>query len=260
MIISYKDNYVFLHSRKTAGSSIAVSLAKHLGPKDIMIGCWPDAFENGVGYNKFALSIARKAPLGLLSRSIKFSLQSKKLAFHPGFVNKCLADYFRKEYGFKADAHSSAEAVKEFDESHWQSAFKFCFVRNPWTHAVSDYYWRTSPSGKEISFKEFLYRLADPDRPDPEKVRPPIITNYSVYSIDNKIAADFVGRYEKLDEDLKIISDKLGFEVSIQGIHAKGSVRPRTKSMAEHYDEETLELVRDIYKKEVEEFKYEVPF
>ena len=34
----------------------------------------------------------------------------------------------------------------------------------------------------------------------------------------------------------------------------------KNKSIADYYDEESIELVRQIYKKEIEEFNYQIPF
>ena len=42
MIISHKHKFIFLHSRKCAGSSMEVALNKYLGPNDIQIGSWTE--------------------------------------------------------------------------------------------------------------------------------------------------------------------------------------------------------------------------
>ena len=60
MFISFKKKYIFMHSRKTAGSSITALLNKDIGPKDIQIGAWPDAIEAGGKYNNHAISIIKK--------------------------------------------------------------------------------------------------------------------------------------------------------------------------------------------------------
>ena len=38
MIISYRHKFIFMHSRKTAGSSVTALLSHHLGPQDIQLG------------------------------------------------------------------------------------------------------------------------------------------------------------------------------------------------------------------------------
>ena len=36
MIVSHKNRFIFLKTRKTAGSSIEIALSKHCGPEDII--------------------------------------------------------------------------------------------------------------------------------------------------------------------------------------------------------------------------------
>ena len=36
MIVSHKNKFIFLKTRKTAGSSIEIALSKHCGPEDII--------------------------------------------------------------------------------------------------------------------------------------------------------------------------------------------------------------------------------
>lgn len=261
MIISRERKYIFLHSRKTAGSSVSVSLAKNLAPDDIMIGCWPDAYRYGISYNEFALGIAKENPVSYFYFALKNKLRYGRFEPKPTYINRTIKQYFRIHHGFNAGAHSPAAVVRKFDPELWSDAFKFAFVRNPWTHAVSNYWWCTRPRRKRnVSFKEYLLRLDDPNRPDPERVRPSIITNWPVYTIDDRMAVDFIGRYENIEQDLGYISERLGFDVSIGSIGAKKESQRQEKSVVEHYDDEGIELVRRIYKKEIDAFSYKMPF
>ncbi len=264
MILSHQHKFIFMHSRKTAGSSISVSLNKYLGPKDLQLGAWPESIRAGGKYNDLSLSIAARKPHKLILESIKYSLKNRVVAASPFYINKALKKHMMDKHAFKLGAHVSAEQIRNFDEYSWDNYFKFCFVRNPWTHAVSDYHWRLNAiKGQDvtgITFKEFLKRLDDPTLPDPEGVRPPIITNWSIYTINDKVALDFIGKYESLDDDLRKVSAKLDLQVDIGTVQAKGSVRPKSKSTRDYYDDESIELVRKIYKNEIECFSYQVPF
>ncbi|MCJ1960824.1 sulfotransferase family 2 domain-containing protein [Novosphingobium mangrovi (ex Hu et al. 2023)] len=252
MIVNYSRKYIFLHSRKTAGSSISVELARSFGPEDIMVGGWGDALNAGVrlnaaceGYARAQMSLAEK-----VYRTIKRP--------SPGRINQLVKEYFKREHHFEEDAHSSAEAIRSFAGPFWDEAYKFTFVRNPWDYAVSDYYWRKCHR-KDVSFKDFLCIIADPSREDPEGVRPPIVSNWSIYTIDDVLAADFVGRYENLHEDIDTISKRLGVPINLKKTNAKGNVRV-SKDIKSLYDDDTIEMVRMIYRNEIESFKYEVPF
>lgn len=261
MLLSHRHKFIFMHSRKTAGSSITASLNKHIGPKDLQLGAWPASIRAGGNYNYRAFSIAIREPYQLILQSFKYSLKNKRLAIDPVYINNSIKKQVRDRYDLNLGAHVSAEQIRNFDKHSWNSYFKFCFVRNPWTHAISDYYWRSSIlKGKEVTFKEFLKRLNDPELPDPENIRPPIITNWSIYTINNKVALDFIGRYENLDDDMNTVSAKLNLPIAIGSIKEKGNIRPKRKPIRDYYDDENVELVRKIYKNEIECFSYKLPF
>jgi hypothetical protein len=90
-------------------------------------------------------------------------------------------------------------------------------------------------------------------------LRPPIVSNWSIYTIDDKIAVDHVARYENIDQELADIGRKIGLDINIRNIHSKGGTRKRQKPVESYYDDEAIELVRDLYRAEIEAFKYE-PF
>ena len=60
MIISHKHKFIFMHSRKCAGSSMEVMLNKHLGPNDIQIGSWPETILAGGSMNNRLSDRARR--------------------------------------------------------------------------------------------------------------------------------------------------------------------------------------------------------
>lgn len=254
MIISYSQKFIFLHSRKTAGSSISVALARQFGPDDIMLGCWSDAIKLGVRPNLASRSLAAKA-----ARFGKFdpTLWPAGDRF-PDRFNAAVKRYFRTSQHFEAGAHSSAAQIKAYAKDYWNEAFKFSFVRNPWDHAASDYYWRGAHT-KGISFKDFLGRMIDLSVPDPEKVRPPLQSNWTVYTINDEVVADYIGRYETLSEDLEHISARIGQRIDISSVRAKSQVRANRET-ASLYDDDCVEMVRQIYKNEIETFGYAVPF
>src|SRR6056297_1183702 len=251
MIISYSNNFIFMHARKTAGSTITAALNRHIGAEDIQLGAWPDTIEAGGRFNETARRIARQNFPSVFWPSLKKSLKEGRPNWAPGAVNEAMRrHYFDK--GLRGGTHSSAEDVRNYDPEIWDTAFKFGFVRNPWSHAVSDYHWRCHVRGlKSFDFKEYLLRLKDRDRPDPERIRPPLVTNWSIYTIANKIALNHVARFEDLTSELDNISKKIGIKVEIDGIKSKGRVWNKSIEIRSMYDEETIEIVRSVYREEV---------
>lgn len=90
-------------------------------------------------------------------------------------------------------------------------------------------------------------------------VRPSYRTNWEIYTINNKIAVDYILRFEKLSKDLEYISEKLSIPINLH-IRAKSDVRDREKTIREYYDKEAMGLVESIYHKEINYFGYEPPF
>ena len=107
-----------------------------------------------------------------------------------------------------------------------------------------------------VNFKEFLYRLDDPKREDKEKLDLLSLLIGVFIPLIIQLQLTFLGRYENLEEDLNKIGDKIGINLNIKDVHSKSGIRPPKKRLIDHYDEETIELVRKIYKKEIEEFDY----
>jgi hypothetical protein len=257
MIISHKHKFIFMHSRKTGGSTLATKLNRFLGPKDIQIGAWVDTIESGGSFNLDALMKSTKFPVKTLLSSIKYSFKERRIAISPEAVNTSIKKYYKNKSEGKLMTHSSAELVKSFFPEIWNDYTKFAFVRNPFSHAVSDYYWRKHLCGNvDISFEEFIYRLEDKNRPDPEGIRPPIISNWPVYTIDDRVAVDFLGCFETLDKDIDQISNILNLPLGININSAKGNIRKKNKSIESHYSEDLIKRVRRIYSKEIDYFGY----
>jgi len=166
---------------------------------------------------------------------------------------------YLRDVGLPGGAHPKASVVRDFDDLAWRNYFKFCFVRNPWDHAVSDYFWRCSVRGcSHVTFKEFLKRMDNPEQPDIEGIVPPMRSNWEIYTIDDKIAVDFVGKFENLGADLWKVGQHLGIKLDLNSVpRSKGGIRKTRKSLSEIYDYEAVELVRSIYENEIAEFRYE---
>ena len=122
--------------------------------------------------------------------------------------------------------------------------FKFAFVRNPWERMVSYYFMDRYSNG--ISFLEFVKLI--PIRSKLEYRMLPYITDST-----GKIAVDFLGRYENLQEDFNEVCDKMGVcrrDLSNYNETNHGSY-------ADYYDEESFKLVSKMFKADIREFNYE---
>lgn len=116
MIISHKHKFIFFKSKKTAGSSIQVTLAKHCGEDDIITGQYQDGVDDethttGLNMDKFYTNHP-----------------------HPPL----------------------RETKQFLGEEIWNSYFKFGFVRNPYEIALSRYFWNERGKNTSIeNFREW---------------------------------------------------------------------------------------------------------
>lgn len=144
-------------------------------------------------------------------------------------------------------SHTRAAKIKNLIAPEiWDNYFKFCFVRNPWDQAISRYYYVKSRGSKE-TLTEFCRKKNSID----------LARNLKIYTIDDQIAVDFVGKYENLREDLGFICNKLNLPFDNWLPHAKGNIRTDKRHYSEILTEEQANLIREKYAKEIEWFGYE---
>lgn len=128
----------------------------------------------------------------------------------------------------------SKEIMNEFP-IRWKNYYKLCFVRNPWDRHVSLYFWkRKFHKDKYRDFKHFCE--IDNDR------------WYHQYILDddgNQIL-DFIGRFEKLQEDFNVICDK--FRLGNYVLPHKMQ-QPEKNHYTTYYDDILIERVYKIYNK-----------
>ena len=94
--------------------------------------------------------------------------------------------------------HPAAKDVRDTFPTIWDAYFKFCFVRNPYAHAVSFWKWRTRSLNRQMGFTEFLKRLNGDlpnDQDDMGRQTPWGLTGWKIYTIDDEIAVDYVGKW-----------------------------------------------------------------
>ncbi|MBN2664850.1 MAG: sulfotransferase family 2 domain-containing protein [Bacteroidales bacterium] len=177
MIISHKHKFIFIKTKKTAGTSIEIALSSICGKDDIITPISPndEDVRRELGY--------RTAQNYLIP-----------------FKNYSATDYFefiktrRKKKFYN---HISAKEIKEnIDENIWNTYYKFAFDRNPYDKIVSLFYWRKADAEYK-TIAEFL-KSGVLSR----------IQGYDIYSIDKLVAVDKVYKYENLNESLIDISKK----------------------------------------------------
>jgi hypothetical protein len=173
----------------------------------------------------------------------------------------------------------ASEIRQEIGDSIWQVYFKFCVVRNPFDKLVSAFYFlereRNNQStiiGWKSRLKE-LYRKSN-RRDDVERSNPIArfrswirkgggrsIVDRDKYIIAGEICVDYFIKFEDLKGGIKHVCSILDIPFEPEKIpQFKSGIRNNEIPLYEYYDAETIEIVRNLFKFELETFGYSEPY
>lgn len=144
----------------------------------------------------------------------------------------------------------------------FKSYFKFTFVRNPWDRLASSYFFlrKGGMNADDAAWAEANLRDFDDfasfvrgwvnERNIQTWVhfRP---QHYFICNPDGKVMMDFVGRMENMESDFSYVAERLGCTRKLMEVNS-GSNR----NYNAYYDDETREIVRRVYARDIELFGY----
>ena len=176
-------------------------------------------------------------------------------------------------------AHLTAEEYvryKYMTQEQFDNYFKFAFVRNPWDRMVS--YYKYLDESSDLEFKQYLMgRFLTEMWVDTNWfVRP---QSSFLYDDDDRLLVDYVGRFENLQADFNKVCEWIGIGATELPYVNKSEKKPaksisalskvmkvvspaETTSTAapecyqDYYDDESRDLVAELYKRDIELFGY----
>ena len=189
---------------------------------------------------------------------LHFFQNRKKRNFIFIHINKTAGMSIEKALGLNEKQHFTAiEFRQKIGAKKWERVFKFSIVRNPWDKVVSQYFHRlkTNQIGLgdyRIDFKEWVkltYGEQNPKYYDDPKYFMPQLN----WLTDNngKLMVDFIGRFENLENDFRFICSKLSVSTDLPLIN-----KSEHKEFQFYYDDETREIVRRWFWKDIDLFDY----
>lgn len=220
MIVSHQHRFVFLKTAKTAGTSIEVLLRRFCGPDDIITPITP---------------IDEQAPLaeGLAPRNYAADpALERAYCDHvaAGRLDEALACHRHATPFFN---HMSATALRaRLGEALLRDYFVFTVERHPYDRAISR---------GAFDLGLAAYRTGQTSSPEPDAVIARIrqriaagarndFSNWYIYAIDDRVAADAVIFYEHMHDGLETVLSRLGLggriDVAASLPHFKGGIRP----------------------------------
>lgn len=214
MIVSHEHRFIFLKTKKTAGTSLEIALAGLCGPADVIT---PIPERDEVERRR----LGRRGPQNCAVRLGRYRSQDAlRLALH------------RQRLAFRN--HTPALEIRRLLPTEvWDGYYKFCFDRNPWDKTVSHYHWQGGDR-RFGSVKEFL-----------RSGRGQPYSNYKLYSIRGFVAVDHVYRYEDLEGALSDLTRRFGLEAPLRmpDFRAKGVSRPDRRHYRDVLTDEEAELI-----------------
>lgn len=174
MLLSHEYRFIFIKTKKTAGTSIEIALSQHLrDPRDIIT---PISAEDEI--QRQALGIVPKNYLECLASS-QCALRNNKL-----FWNHITA----------------SEIQQRLPAAMWDQCVKISSERHPYEKAVSQAWYRYIRQPQRIDFPMFLDQVVTLGKYE----------NFHRYSIGGKVIAEQIIRYEHALEDVNALLKHFG--------------------------------------------------
>jgi len=246
MLVSHKKQFIFIKTRKTAGTSVESYFKPY---------CMPDG-ECEQSFSCFEY-ISEAGIVGFRSKGYrKGNFELKRPIFH---------------------THMPAPEIRDLlGQNIWNHYFKFTVIRNPYDKMVSGFYFRKKQKENHNYFqktKALIGNLLDIGSPisrikgdtEVEQFRSWVkkggkIIDQDNFLIDGKECVDFFIRFENLYEDIGYVCDRLSIPYEPSRIPmCKKGIRNNRIPVRDYYDKETKELVQKIYAWEIDRFGYKMP-
>ena len=176
-------------------------------------------------------------------------------------IEICLGGYQDKkklwgtEKGVVLQHLKACELQEKIGDQVFNDYFKFTFVRNPFSKCLSEYFWEN----ESLNFNDWVkLKLGDLINQSENNTRimrqKHNLEQYKfIYDTSDNCLVDFIGRFEKLQEDFNIVCDKIG----IPRQKLPHTNKSKHKHYTEYYDDETRQIVAEKYAKDIEYFGYE---
>ena len=219
MIISHRHKFIFLKTSKTAGTSIEIALSRICGEDDVIT---PLAKEDE---ELRRLLGCRSSQNYLPELSRLRQKPNRQLTKQEGFFN-----------------HMPGHRVRSLVHPEvWRTYFKFCVARNPWDRVISQYYWRhqQEPRPDMTSF------IRGP------QVQTLMRKGYLLYTRDDEVLVDHICRFENLELEMQLLSERLNLEEQLQLTRAKGTSRADKRHYRAIFSQKQADLIATIFSKEI---------
>jgi hypothetical protein len=163
-------------------------------------------------------------------------------------------------YGRKAGDHRTiADYQLCFSQKEFNSFFKFAFVRNPWDRLLSAYLylkqggrnqedqeWAETYLSSYETFPEFVTQWVNQDNIQSGlhfRLQTEFLCTHQA-----RLAVDFIGYLETIDQDYEYIRGKLGIG---QPLKTRNQTIQREKDYRQYYSKAMIQIVERVYQQDI---------
>ena len=234
--INHDKEAIFIHIPKTGGSYIGPTLVKYYG---------------FVSY--LPLIHNRRPDHNTVCRHNAFR---KVLTGNPKYDNS----FFNKVMGLLMYCKTSDYLNKEMnmDEEKWKIYKKFCFIRNPYERALSGWNHINIKLNLKSDFFDYINKpnLLN-DVSDIEYGHIFMSQKRQIEDETGECGVDIIGRFEYLENDLRVILNNLGFE---KIFHPIEKVNVSNKNGAEDviFEKKTIRKLNHLFADDLDFFHYQL--
>jgi len=163
-----------------------------------------------------------------------------KLNFHPRFGPRPFPSHT-----------TASEMINALGKERFESYFTFAIVRNPWDWQVSLYKYMLK--NKDHHQHEFVKGLGSFDAYIRWRCQQGVkFQRDFIYSQNDKLLVDYVGKFERLSDDFQEICNRIGVSASLPKLNVSNE-----KPYKQYYTTETEEMVHHAYDVDIKFFGYE---
>jgi hypothetical protein len=176
--INHEKKAIFIHIPKTAGSYLAEVLQKNYG--------FTNYYLQRPDHKQFCFQ-------NYIDNSVKY---------HENKIHGTIVYY-------KTSKHLNR--IMDMNDEKWNTYHKFCFVRNPFDRTVSGWNYCNNRSKYNIVFDKFINFDFDANSFDYWHTFMPQYRH--IVNEKGQTFIDFIGYFENIEEDLKIVLEKLNLKI-----------------------------------------------
>ncbi|MFP3909442.1 MAG: sulfotransferase family 2 domain-containing protein [Archaeoglobaceae archaeon] len=242
MIISHKYKFIFIKTKKTAGTSIEGYLAQFCGEDDVIA---PHEYLEGQNYTGFFNPLTDMRYYLNYGKNDLMDLINNLRNGQNGNGRFCtLKRLVQLREGVQYHQHLPAVIVRSrVGREIWDNYFKFCFERSPWDKVLSHYGHKCVELDQKIDFDDFMSDSVYWQWP----------MNYSLYSdFSGNVMMDYIGYYENLEDDLWEVLERLGIPTGELPRHRSDTIK--TENYQDFFSNgygEYVDKISQVYRKEI---------